>query len=214
MYKTKQALITDVQRELSQSAGPGVQMYSQDMIDGKLEQAFDHCVYGETFWPQFRKRELRVIDGVTGQVTVPLTFINQWDDIQHVFRRGSRRPLPQLPPGQNTFDITGTVAKFIEASGDANLFRVYPITAIDEVEVVGRSRRTTVHGMADIMQFDHMALVHFAAWSYFIDDETNPAAAAKHEGLYNTRMKVLEDKAQSHTIMLDPQAGDIPDRWY
>jgi hypothetical protein len=213
VIKTKQALITDVERELSQSAGPGVQIYAQDIIAGKIEQAWEHCSTAE-WWPQFRRRETKVLDGVTGQVTTDFTHLKQWDDIQHVFASSSNRPLPQLPAGYNASGMIGTAARFIEASGDAKLFIVYPLTSLDSVHVVGRTRRTSEHALTDQVNFDHLALVHFAAWSYFIDDQSNPAAAAKHEALFNQRMKTLKNQMSNHAVLLDPRSISIPDRWF
>jgi len=212
MQKTLQALISDVEKALYQSAGPGVQMYSQDLIASLLQQAFKHC-YRAEFWPQYRRREVRTLNGLTGHVTAPLVYIRDWDDVQHVFRRGTDRPLPILPAATNTLDIVGTSARWIEASGDANIFTVYPLEATDNIVVVGRETRISEFGLSDTVPFDDLALVHFAAWSYFTDDASNPASAAKHQGLFETRMKKLKDDAFGHTVELNSRSGYIPDRW-
>lgn len=215
MQKTLQALITDTERELYQSAGPGVQVYAQDRIGSLLNQAYHHC-YKQEFWPQFRKREQRTLNGITGLVTAPFTYIADWEDIQHVFRANSDRPLPILPASFNTIDYppTSTYPRFIEATGDANLVKFYPITATGTVLVVGRQTRLVDFGLTDTVTFDHLALIHFAAWSYFTDDASNPAAALKHQGLFETRMQKLKDDAFGHAVQLNPHSGYIPDRWY
>jgi hypothetical protein len=215
MQKTLQSLITDTERELYQSAGPGVQVYAQDRIAGLLNQAYEHC-YKQEFWPQFRKREQRTLNGTTGEITAPLSFIADWEDIQHVFRENSDRPLPIAPASFNTlaYPPSSTYPRFIEATGGANVFRVYPADAIGEVLVVGRQTRLVEFGSADTVPFDHLALIHFAAWSYFTDDASNPAAALKHQGLFETRMQKLRDDAFGHAVQLNPHSGYIPDRWY
>lgn len=215
MQKTLQALITDVEKALYQSAGPGVQIYAQDIIGRHLNEGFKHC-YKQKFWPQFRKRETRTLNGTTGLVTAPFTYIQDWEDIQHVFRRGSDRPLPVVPASYNTLDDppSSSTPRFIEATGDTNLFRVYPVASTGDVQVVGRSTRLTDFGATDTVPFDDVALVHYAAWSYFTDDASNPASAAKHQGLFEGRMKSIWNDAQSHSIELNPQTGYVPDRWY
>lgn len=215
MHKTLQALITDVEHALYQSAGPAVQIYAQDTIARHINEGFQHC-YKQRFWPQFRKRETRTLNGVTGHVTAPFTHIADWEDIEHVFRRGSDRPLPLLPPSYNTLDdpVAHATARYIEATGDANLFTVYPIVAEGDILVVGRTTNTTTYGLADTVPFDHIALVHYAAWSYFTDDGSNPASALKHQGLFESRMKKIESDSDSHAIELNPNSAYIPDRWY
>lgn len=214
MQKTLQALVTDTEKALYQSAGPGVQVYAEDIIARLINEAFDHCNKQE-FWPQYRKRETRTLDGVTGQVTAPFTYIADWEDIQHVFRDGSDRPLPIMPASFNTIahPPSSSVPRFIEASGDSNLFRVYPLDAIGTVQVIGRTTRTADFALTDVVPFDAQALTHYAAWSYFTDDASNPAAAAKHQGLYEMRMKKIRDNAFDHAVQLNPQSGYIPDRW-
>jgi hypothetical protein len=209
--KTLQALLTDVQHALYQSAGPGVQIYSQDTIIRHINEGFKHC-YRAEWWPQFLRRERRVLDETTGKITATLTHITQWDDIRHVFREGSPRPLMQLPPSLSTFNITGTVPKYIEAS-DTGLFTIYPLEAEGSIEVVGRKSYSDFI-LTDTVPFDDLALVHYAAWAYFADDGANPASAAKHQGLFESRMKKLRDDSFSHAIPLNPDAGDIPDRWF
>lgn len=214
MQKTLQGLITDTQKALYQSAGPGVQMYAQDLIAAHIQQAFKHC-YRAAFWPQFRKREVRTLDGLTGQITVPLTYIKDWEDLQHVYRRNSPVPLPQLPAALNTLDIpAGTTARWIEASGDAKLFFVYPFGATDNIVAIGRKTWETEFTLTDTVPFDDLALVHFAAWSYFTDDASNPASALKHQGLYERRMQTLKSDAFSHAVQLNSQSGHIPNQWY
>lgn len=215
MQKTMAQLITDVQRELYQSSGVGVQLYSQDRIMQLINQAYEHCMKQE-FWPQYRKREVRVLDGTTGRVTVPFTYILDWEDIQHVFRENSDRPLPITPASFNTLNYppSGATPRFIEASGDSKLFRVYPPDATGSVQVVGRATITASYNLNDIVAFDSLALTHFAAWSYFTDDASNPAAALKHQGLFETRMDKIKDQSFDHAVQLNPHSGYIPDRWH
>lgn len=215
MTKTMQALITDVEHALYQSAGPNVQVYAQDTILRLITNAYKHC-YKQAFYPQYRKRETRILDGSTGQVTVPLTFITDWEDLQHVFRVGSDRPLPVLPASFNTLNDppTATVPRFIEANGTSKLVTIYPITSKGSVQFVGRLTAPSEFGLTTVVPFDDVALVHFAAWAYYTDDGSNPASAAKHQGLFEARMKTIMDNSFSHSVQLNPSTGDVPDRWY
>lgn len=213
MQKTLQALITEVQRELYQSAGPSVQVYSQDILAQKLQHAFD-TIFQAKHWPQFRTRETRTLNGTTGKTTVPFTLIRQWDDVEKVFRRYSPHPIPELPLSFNTLDFIGSAIRYLEPAADTTLFTAYPLTAIDQIVVVGRARPTAEYGLAGTVPFDHLALVYYATWEYLVDDASNPAAAAKYQGLFDSRIKTLWDDAQEHVIALNPHRGDIPMEWH
>lgn len=214
MQKTLQALTTDVEKMLYQAAGPAVQIYAQDVIMQKIQQAFDH-VFTTKFWPQFMVREVRTLDGATGLVTAPFTSIIESKDIHSIFRKNSDRPIPQLPYSINTLDIpVGTAIKFYAPRTDANLFTAYPLDAVDQLVVIGRSRPANEFIATDIVPFDHLALEYWAAWEYSIDDASNAGMAAKFQGLFDSRMKELEDAEFSHVVMLNPRSEEIPTRWY
>ena len=212
--KTMSALITDIERALYQSAGPTVQLYSQDIIMQMVQDAFDH-LFTAHWWMRFRVRETRTLDGTTGTITAPLTNIKQYDDILHVYNAYDKRPIPILAGGSNTHDslyTTGSVARYIDA--DANsLFVVYPLSAAGTILVVGR-KRPNVFSITDDVPFDHVAIKHFACWSYYVDDDSNPSAAAKHQGLFETRKQQLMLDDRNHRTVLDPQAERYPSTWY
>lgn len=209
MYKTLQQLLVDTQKAVYQAAGAGVQVYSQDVILQQLQQAFNH-IFLEEWWPQFRVRETRVLDGVNGYTTVPLSYIKTYEDIRWVFAGTEERPLPVLPMEANLSD-SGTHPRFIE--GDVNnIFRVWPQTAVGNVMVVGRARPDP-YILTDVVKMDPTLLVHFAAWSYFTDDGSNPEAALKHKTLFELRYKQLKDSSFNEPVVLDPFADQIPDRW-
>lgn len=213
MFKTMQALITDVEKALYQSAGPSVQVYSQDLIMDMIQDGFNH-VFTKRWWPQFRTRESRILNGTTGYITVPLTLIKSYEDIRYVYGPNSARPLTSLPMQMNTladgFNV-GTTPRWIE--GDAtNTLRVWPNTAIGTILVVGRARPDP-YIITDVVQMDPTLLKHFAAWSYFVDDGSNPAAAAKHQGLFETRLDQLENDNFNEPIMLDAVSERVPTEW-
>lgn len=214
MQKTLQALTTDVEKMLYQAAGPGVQIYAQEVLMQKIQQAFEQ-VFTAKFWPQFMVRETRTLDGVTGTVTAPFTFISENKDIHSVFRRNSDHPIPRLPNSINTLDIpVGTSIKFYAPTNNTNLLAAYPLDATDDILVVGRARPATEYIATDIVPFDHLALEYWAAWEYSVDDASNAGMAAKFQGLFESRMKALEDAEFDNVVMLNPRVGQIPTEWY
>ena len=86
------------------------------------------------------------------------------------------------------------LVRFLEASNDATLFTVYPLTATDDIVVVGRERPAAEFIHTDIVPFDDLALSYYAAWNYMVDDASNAGAAAKFQGLFDSRMAELEGR--------------------
>lgn len=211
---TVQELIIAVETALYQSAGSAVQVYSQDVIAQKIQMGFDHF-FTKAWWPQFRVREQRVLDGVNGYVTVPITTITQYDDIRYVFREQSDTPLSKLPLNANLLSpqfSSGDSPKFIEADA-ANLFRVWPNIATGTVLVVGRARPARFLLDSEV-PMDDTLIIHYVAWSYFTDDGSNPEAALKHQTMFEARLKQLTHDMFNEPIRLDPRQNTVPDRWY
>lgn len=216
MQKTLEALITETQQKLYQAAGPAVQVYSEDLLAQKLNEAFDRC-FSAKFWPQFLKREVRTLDGVTGKTTAPFTYVKEWGDVHSVFRSNSSVPIPTMPESYNLLGLpTGTAPRFIEPSDDTTLFTIYPLTSTGQIVVVGRNRPANAGNFAatETVPFDYLALEYLAAWEYATDEASNAAMAVKFQSLFNNRMKQLEDDAFDNVVMLNPRADVIPTQWY
>jgi hypothetical protein len=215
MQKTLSSLITSVEQMLYNSAGPSVQVYSQDIIAQKLNQAFDRCFHAK-MWPQFLRRETRTLDGATGKTTAPFTYILEWGDVQSVFREYSNRPLQTMPESFNILSLgSGGYAKFIEPSDDDTLFTIYPLDATGQISVVGRASPSGAGNFAlsDTVPFDYLALEYLAAWEMAIDDASNGGMAAKFQTLFDSRMKQLEDDAFDNVVLLAPNSDTIPMEW-
>lgn len=215
MQKTMQNLITATEKRLYQLAGPAVQVYAQDVIMQKLQDAFDH-LFTTKFWPQFVVREVKTINGIDGKVTVPFSLITEPKDIHSIFRRSSEHPIPRLPNSINTLDIPETaIAKFWQPRTDNYLFTIYPLDATDQIVVIGRQKpKATDFILTDVVPFDHLALEYWAAWDYCVDDASNAGAAAKFQALFNSRIKELEDAEFDNIVLINPHTSQVPTRWY
>ena len=215
MQKTLQTLITETQQKLYQASGPSVQVYSEDIIAQKLNEAFDRC-FKAKFWPQFLVREVRTLNGTTGKTTVPFTSIKEWGDVHSVFRKSSSNPIPTMPESYNLLDIpAGTTPRFLEAANDTTLFTVFPLNSTGQISVVGRAQPTRYAAFlkTDTVPFDYLALEYLAAWEIATDDAANAAMSAKFQALFNSRMEQLEDEAFDHIVPLNPRSEQIPREW-
>lgn len=173
--------------------------------------AFKH-VHKAKFWPQHKRRQVRTLNGTSGEVTVNVTDITEYDDIQYVMPSTSSRPIPVLPSAFNTIGLVGTFPRFIEQTDtEGKLFVVYPLESTGDVLIVGRKSYDEFVN-TDIVPFDEDALKHFACWQYFVDDEMQ-ASADKHQALFNSRYLQLNNSAFNHPIQLDNQQDEIPRGW-
>jgi len=155
------------------------------------------------------------LDGATGKPLVPFSLIKEWKDVSDVFRKNSQHPIPTMPLSYNLLDLPdGTPARFVEPAGDATLFTIYPLNATDEIVVVGRERPLEEFKLTDVVPFDYMALCYFAAWDYLVDDASNAGAASKMQGLFDSRMKALEDAEFDNVVLLNPRSEQIPSQWH
>lgn len=215
MQKTLQDLISDVETMMYNASGPGVQVYSQAILEQKLQQAFDRLFHAK-FWPQFMARETRTLDGVTGKVVTPFTLVKEWGDVNSVFRQGSSRALATMPDNYNVLDIPNTATpRFIQPSNDSTLFTIYPLQSTGQISVVGREAPANIgqFDLGELVPFDYLALEYLAAWEAAVDDGSNGAMAVKFQSLFDSRLKQLEDDAFDNVVMLSPNSNSIPLEW-
>jgi hypothetical protein len=211
-FKTAQQLITQIERAIYQSAGSAVQIYSQDLLLDMVQQAFTH-LFDLHFWPRFMVRETLTLDGVTGQTTAVPTQITDYKDIKVVYPGTYNKPMRILPYTISTERISsGGTPQYLQATSDTKLIKVWPLNATGTIQLVGRARPAQFV-ITDAVPFDDLLIVHFAAWSYFTDDGSSPNSAAKHQGLFENRLKAIENSEYNHPIQLNTNSWDIPDRW-
>lgn len=213
--KTLAQLISGVQDKLYQQAGLGVQIYSQDNIAKKIVEGFDLLfTNNDKKWKRFNVYVQKTLDGTTGRPTTVVTEITSYEDLYAVYRENSDQKLSLFSSERNPFNITGTQA--YQYMPDAtHLIRVVPFTSTGNIVLFGRQRPSTYpFTLDDIVPFDYLALEYYAAWSYCVDDGSNPAQADKFNGLFEERVNQLYKSQASEPISLNSDRVDIPDRWY
>jgi hypothetical protein len=217
--KTVEELITDIQTEVYQAAGPAVQIYSQEILVKKISDAFilffDDT---QTKWKRFLEYASYTLDGTTGKATgdVSATFA-QFDHIYRVYPSNSDRPLSSWNTDRNPVLITGSQPIFVKPTATAQkIFQILPVTATGDVVVVGKQLPSAYpfDDLADVVPFDHLAIKYFVAWQVFDDDGANPSAAERLLKLYTNRMKQLEAENGQAPIAYNGGAGQVPTQWF
>ena len=217
MFVTLNKLIVDVQTRISVVPGVGVQLYGEDSIASMILEGFYTCV-DEEWWTHLMGWKQVGIDGVTGTITNDLVDnlttlgIHSFSDIRSVWYGDSRQVIPELPGTINPFQLSGTFPTYISGTGDpARPIQVWPPQAIGPIYILGKIYRSRYVGN-DIVPFDKIALVNYAAWKYTTDDGANPNQISSFERSYMIRMQQLKIQHNNKPQVLVPQ-GTNRDSW-
>lgn len=212
--KTLAALTTDVQKEIYQVAGMSVQVYSQDNIQQKLQNAFETFFDDTTVkWKKFFTDVTYTLDGSTGRTTVPIknTFKN-FEDITNVFPGVSTRPLSMWNMG-NPNAVVGSYPKFYRPD-TVDVLKIVPALSTGQITVAGKVRPTYPFTINDVLPFDYLSLTYFAAWQYMVDDGANMASSEKLRQLFENRYKQMRLQQSNEPISLSGNASNIPTTWF
>lgn len=205
-------------RRLRQVQGANTQLYSEEVIDDMIAEAYQMC-RSVRWWDHLMKWEIRQLDGTTGKVTAVINNCSErWRDVRMVLWGNNSIPLPIVAQGTNPYKLSGTRPRFIEplsVGDDANgnyLFRVWPLTATTTADVPLRiwCRQDPANLFTDpsvIIPFDSICLINRAAALYAADDGTNPAQLTTLNNAFTDRLEQLKEQHDTAPIMLDSRMG-------
>ena len=193
---------------LSMVNGTSVQTYAEDRIASYIQDKFN-ALFDEAWWDQFVDRITLTLDGVSGTHTGDLSLlVKRYQDIQKVFPEGSDKCLTRLPTTINAARLSGGTPIYISAQPNMNkVFRVYPINAIGNINIVYRTKPDRFLPN-DIVNFDEDALVLGAAYDYASDDATNPMQVDKLKVMFESRVLQLKEALMDVATTLDPMFPD------
>lgn len=217
--KTLEELITEVQTELHQVAGPATQLYTQDMLVARINDAFITFFEDtEVQWKRFIEYATYVLDGTTGKSTtdVSATF-RDYNHILGVYPSESDRRLVSFNTQRNPALITGDYPVFVKPTSTATkIFQVLPLTATGSVTVIGKalSQLFPFDDLADVVPFDYLAIKYYAAWQQLMQDGTSPDAAAVMLTLFQNRYKSLKASQSQEPVAYNGGMSQYPTEWY
>lgn len=214
--KTLSQLIQQVEQELYQASGIGVQVYAQQAITNKLQATFELIVDDPRYrWKRFNTFATYTLDGVSGRTTTPITVANGFDSVLEVYPSDSDQPLVKFTGGRNPVGWTGNRPRQYAYDPDG-LIKIIPPTATGNIVVVGRKYNNPYEWTLEtVVPFDSLALVYGACWQYAVDDAANPGMIQKFQQLFETRLKQLNLNQSQEPISLDGSISeDIPTDWY
>ena len=213
--KTLTSLVTSVQKNLYQVAGVAVQIYSEDLLAEKIQNAF-HLIHADKRWKRFHTFATYTLDGTTGRVTATVTdTFKTFEDIYKIYAGSSDIPLRRHSSERNPSAYSGSSPlEYVADRTTGKVFRVIPITSTGSITVVGRIGYTDDFALDDVVPFDHLALIYMTCWQWSVDDGTNSAMADKFQGLFETRIKQLTENQANEPISLNAGVNTrIPDSW-
>lgn len=203
-------------RRLRQVQGANTQLYSEEVIDDMIVEAYEMC-RASRWWDHLMVWETRQLDGITGVVTAPINGCRErFRDIRMVLTGNNNIPLPIVSQGLNPYKLNGSQARFIEPlsvsqdTAGTLLFRVWPLTAVTTAALPVRiwCREDPVNIFTDpavIVPFDSICLINRAAALYAADDGANPAQLAMLNDAFSSRLEQLKQQHDTAPIILDPR---------
>ena len=211
--KTLLDIAIEAERELYQSAGISVQVYAQDNLSQKVQNAFI-LFFDDTKvrWKRFVQYNTYTLDGTTGRTTVPVkTIYKHYENIINVYPGANARPLAAWPGG-NPSSLSGKSPQYVFAD-TIDIMKVFPATATGQITVEGRVLPAFPFAVSDIVPFDWLSIVYFIAWQYAVDDGTNPAGAEKLRQMFEQRYSQMKINQSSEPVPLNSDYRGIPTSW-
>ncbi len=206
-----QDIVSDVITEISQVPGIATQVYSQDRIRQFVQNAW-LLEIDEIWWPQYMYWQTVALDGTTGSLTAdlqgPISFIDDYDDIQAVFPSDSNRKLKDFPQSLNpNVFSSGSGMRFVapDYTNAHRPFIVLPTSSTGSVTVRARQRHTLPFDLSTTVYLDRLLLMYDACWMYTVDDGTIPAQVNKFQMLAGNRRKKLIAAFAQQPLELDPR---------
>ncbi|MCA2510494.1 MAG: hypothetical protein IM561_08940 [Microcystis sp. M60BS1] len=211
--KTLLQIAIEAERELYQSAGVSVQVYAQDNLIQKIQNAFVMFFDDTTVtWKRFIEYQTYTLDGLTGRTIVPIKNIfKQYENIINIYPRASTTPLANWPGG-NPSSVFGKTPLYITADS-IDIAKVIPSTSSGQIVVEGKIFPTFPFNPNDIVPFDWLSLVYFIAWQYAVDDGSNPAGTEKLRQLFEQRYKQVKLNQSSKPVALNSDYRGVPTTW-
>lgn len=203
-------------RRLRQVQGANTQLYSEEVIDDMIVEAYEMC-RSARWWDHLMVWESRDLDGTTGKITVPIVGCRErFRDIRMVLFGNNSTPLPIIAQGINPYKLNGSQPRFIEAlavgqdSAGTSLFRVWPLTSVttDTTPLRIWCRQDPANIFSDptvIVPFDSICLINRAAALYAADDGANPAQLEMLNSAFSDRFTQLKQQHDTAPIILDPR---------
>ena len=209
-------IVGDVITEISQVPGVATQIYSQDRIRQFVQNAWLMEI-DEMWWPQYMWTQVVGLDGSTGALVDdlkgPISFIDDYENIQAVFPEGTNRKLRELSQSINPSAMTGGAGPWYmrpDYTYQHRPFKVYPPESSGNVVVVARQKHELPFTLETSVYLDRLLLMYDACWMYTVDDGTVPAQVNKFQMLAGNRRKRVKAGFSQMPLELDPRFPGVP----
>jgi hypothetical protein len=226
-FRTVPDLTQRIIRKLRQVPGLGTQLYSEDYIAELIEEVYG-MVRTDRWWDHLMSWHTRVLDGITGQVTVALPVLREgFRDIRQVRYGRDAFPLPQLGAGVSPQQMVtaGTRPRFVEPlpvthpNYATRVFRVHPLNAVtptgSELHIHLRSDPANLFVDDTVaVPFDDICLINGVVVRYAASDSANVAEVEVAQRTFMDRLDQLRRMHDNAALALDPRSPLGTDQWH
>lgn len=210
-------VVSDVITELSQVPGIATQLYASGRIRQHVQDAI-LLEFNELWWPFLMYYQRVPLDGINGLLTQdlkgPISFIDDYADIQAVWPDGSNRKVSELPQSVNPFNLISTANTPVFLSADATIdhrpIRFWPQSTTGSVVILARQSPAIPVTDGQPFYLDRLLITYDACWMYCVDDGTVPAQVSKFQTLAVKRRSQMKSGFAQHPVLLDPRFPSDP----
>lgn len=210
--------VIDVARFMGMVNGQNMTPYSDDAVIMFLKNAHA-LIKDEAEWDEMIVWRERVLDGITGKVTVLLDDTMDWKEIVRIYHESMQTPLAKLPSYINP--LTSTLMfgyRGLDPASDNNtdagryLVQFYPATLTGRV--LFQIQRTIDWSKRDAaLPIDYYWHVYLAAYLWATQDGTNPMQIDALARMVKERKDQIMAKENSRPVQSNPNQL-IPNDWW
>lgn len=212
-HQTLYDLVQRTVTRLSMVSGIGVQVYAEDRIAEMIWHKW-LMVRDELWWDDLMRYAVltqdangRPMENVVRQL--PLSpngdeiVINDYNDIQHVWRNDVRRPLSEMALRSNPAGMLKQGSTLFRTPDTQKVIRFAPIMPGKKMVV----RYKVWHEYFqpdDIVPMDDQLIILGAVYDYLEDDGTNAGQTEKFRNMFNDRLRQMKSRDNAREIGLTP----------
>lgn len=218
-FPAAQDIIVTAQAMIGEVAGPGVQLFTDDLMLANLGRIFD-MVFIKRPWENYLRWDQWDLDGVSGLVssTNPYGDVRGLEDFIVIFRDGEAVPIPLASNRENPFLQTGTrVAAWTSLPYSSTSYlskriQFWPKTSVGKIVSCVRLHPGQIIPTTKFY-LDRQLLEFGLAWITLDSDATNVGSADTFKQLYDLRYRDLTKALANHPMHIHGDAG-IPLQWF
>lgn len=218
-FPTAADIVTSSQNMIGEVAGPGVQLFTEDIMLANLGRIFD-MVFIKRPWENYIAWNIYTLDGVNGLLTDPNPYgaVRGIEDFIVFTREGETQPLPLGNNKVSPFWMSGTRVQewrylpWNHTDYVKKRIQFWPKTSTGNIISCTRLHPGVILPSTKFY-LDRQLLEMGLSWITLDSDATNVGAADTFKQMFDLRYRDLTKSLANHPMHISGDAG-IPMQWF